>query len=72
MCDVLKIIHFESYCELKISNMQVGKEMFKFEVRFSFHRKCCFERVQFADSLYIIDFDVCCVLEKKIRTFLNR
>lgn len=72
MCDVLKGIHFESYCELKISNMQVGKGMFQFEVRFSFHRKCRFERVQFVDILYIIDFDVCCVSEKKIGTFLNR
>lgn len=71
MCDVLKVIHFESYCELKMSNIQVGTEMFKFEVRFSFHRKCCFEREQFADILYIIDFDVCCVSEKKIGTFLN-
>ena len=54
MCDVLKVIHFESYCELKISNIQVGTGMFKFEVRFSFHRKCCFERMQFANILYII------------------
>lgn len=28
MCDVLKVIHFESYCELKIFNIQVGKGMF--------------------------------------------